>query len=225
MTHNFCDATIKKSGIYKITRPNGVVVYVGSAFSFIKRFHCHRSQLRGGYHHSIVLQRIYKKHGDEHLTMGLLDVCDIEDLPKREVKYIADIRPIANSSKEYKASMLGRKHNEITKLKISNSNKGKHNKPCKPDSREKISNTLTGVSKSASHIENISKAKRGSRNPMHGKTPVNVRGCKSIDMNGNSMEYQSLKEAQETTGVDFRNIQAVCAGRRKKSGGFTFMYI
>jgi group I intron endonuclease len=224
MRHNFCDETIKKSGVYKITRPNGVVVYVGSAFSFIKRFHCHRAQLRGGYHHSIVLQRIYNKHGDEHLTMGLLDVCDIEDLPKREVEYIAEICPIANSSKEYKASMLGRKHTDETKQKMSKSQKGKVGKPLSDETKKKISDLHKGKKKTQETKDKMSRSKTGSKNAMFGIKAHNSRKVKAIYENSVEVFFSSLLEAQNITGADFRNIQLVCAGKRKKANGIFFQY-
>jgi group I intron endonuclease len=225
MTHNFCEETIKKSGIYKITRPNGGVVYVGSAFSFIKRFHCHRAQLRGGYHHSIVLQHIYNKHGEEHLKMSLLELADIKHLPEIEVRYISEICPIANSSKEYKASMLGRKHSDDTKEKISKSQKGKVGKPLSDETKIKLSDLHKGKKITQETKDKISRSKTGQKNAMFGIKAHNSRKVKAIYENSVEVVFTSLLEAQKFTGADFRNIQSVCAGKRKKANGILFQYV
>lgn len=47
----------------------------------------------------------------------------------------------------------------------------------------------------------------------------------AYDKEGNLIcEYGSLKDADQSTGVDFRNIQACCKGRKKTAGGFVWKY-
>lgn len=59
----------------------------------------------------------------------------------------------------------------------------------------------------------------------------NLAGCKTrpvgaYDRDGNLVfQFSSLTEADDATGVDFRNIQAVCKGRRKIAGGYVWKYI
>lgn len=47
----------------------------------------------------------------------------------------------------------------------------------------------------------------------------------AYDKDGNSVgRFSSLKEANQSTGVDFRNIQACCKGRKKTAGGYVWRY-
>ena len=58
----------------------------------------------------------------------------------------------------------------------------------------------------------------------------NLAGCKTrpviaYDREGNFIaQYDSLTEADAATGIDFRNIQAVCKGKRKIAGGYVWQY-
>lgn len=47
----------------------------------------------------------------------------------------------------------------------------------------------------------------------------------SIDGNGNTKTYNTIKEASETTGIQKQNICKVCKGKREKAGGFFWKYI
>jgi hypothetical protein len=52
-----------------------------------------------------------------------------------------------------------------------------------------------------------------------------MRRVNIYDLNGNHIgTCESVKMASEITGVDHRNISNVCAGRRKRSGGYRFEY-
>lgn len=67
------------SGIYQIKNKNNGKLYVGSAKNFSNRWNRHLYSLKGGFHHSIKLQRSYDKHGEESFEFSV-----IEELPYKK---------------------------------------------------------------------------------------------------------------------------------------------
>ena len=114
------------------------------------------------------------------------------------------------------------KLSEEVKKKIGQSNKG--NKL--PGLSEKMKGNKRGSKKRTSiQIENISNSKKGFKNPMFGRPAKNKREVLLISESGSIIgKFSSLKKAGKETGADFRNIQAVCKGRRKKTKGLIFKY-
>ncbi len=78
-----------ESGIYMIKNTVTGKVYIGGTVNFDKRFGEHLAMLRGGYHHSLKLQRSYNKHGESAFTFSVLEcVADKNDLDEIEQKWI-----------------------------------------------------------------------------------------------------------------------------------------
>lgn len=75
----------------------------------------------------------------------------------------------------------------------------------------------------------ISEAKRLENHHYYGKFGQEHPGHKDVcqcDMNGNVIRvFHGLHEAQRETGIDLRNIQRVCAGRRKSAKGYIWKYV
>lgn len=101
-------------------------------------------------------------------------------------------------------SMIGKKHTEETKLKISTSSKGKV--------------------KSKEHCTNISKSKSGAIVPIQ----VRIKKSKPVlqyDIQMNLIaEYYSCREATRQTGVHNGDLIACCKGKYKQAGGFIWRY-
>lgn len=222
----FCIEKIhdKCSGIYKITSDAHGMVYIGSAVNLKKRFWTHRAQLRNKYHHSRVLQNIYNKYGEHSLKMLLVCLCDKTEIAQKEECYLNIFKPLANSHYTYKSSMRGRKHTDETKAKISKMQKGKIGKPISEELKRQISELHKGKKKTEETKRKMSESKKGCGNAMFGIKAKNRRRVIAIYKNGDKVFYESLMEAQENTGADFRNIQAVCAGKRNKANGILFKY-
>lgn len=74
----------------------------------------------------------------------------------------------------------------------------------------------------------ISEAKRGEKHHYYGKFGQEHPGHRDIcqcDMSGNIIRiFHGLHEAERETGIDLRNIQRVCAGRRKSAKGYIWKY-
>ena len=101
-------------GVYKIqSRVNGKM-YIGSAKCIRYRFACHRSTLKSKTHGSIVLQAHVNKYGFEDLSFCVLEICEVENLIKREQHYIDLLNPIVPNGFNVRVlanSCLGSKRN------------------------------------------------------------------------------------------------------------------
>lgn len=135
------------SGIYKITCTANGKFYIGSAKDIRHRLARHKSDLSRNVHHNALLQRAVNKYGKDVFEFEILEfVDDLESLLQREQHYLDTLNPcdisvgfnlvaIAGAtpsgplSEETKAkiskTLIGRKHTEETKLKMSQGHKGK----------------------------------------------------------------------------------------------------
>lgn len=78
-----------KSGIYSIINKINNKIYVGSSKNIMNRKSQHYSELRGGYHENIFLQRAWNKYGEENFEFKILEIVNnLEDLLYIEQKYI-----------------------------------------------------------------------------------------------------------------------------------------
>lgn len=133
-------------GIYSIRNTVSGRVYVGSAVNITQRWHLHRSLLKRGKHHSILLQRSWVKHGPAVFSFDILElVDDKERLIEREQHWI-DALNSANPSTGFNiapkaGTSLGRKHPPEVLAKMRQPKK----MPAKtPEHRAKISAAWMG---------------------------------------------------------------------------------
>lgn len=86
------------SGIYAIKNTLNNKMYIGSTACFKTRWRRHRQCLRGGYHHSVHLQRSYDKLGESRFVFIILEECEnIRDtLILLEQKYMDELHPDYN---------------------------------------------------------------------------------------------------------------------------------
>ena len=115
------------AAIYKIeNRVNGKC-YVGSAVDFRHRKNVHLSQLRHGKHHNIYLQRSFNKYGAECFKFEILELVDTsEELIPLEQHYLDTLKPEYNISPTA-GSLLGYRHTEEARRKISKAVAGRKN--------------------------------------------------------------------------------------------------
>lgn len=71
-------------GVYRIVNTTNGKVYIGSSKNIEKRFRQHQYQLRKGTHHSPLLQRSWKVHGEGSFLFEILELCAEENLVSRE---------------------------------------------------------------------------------------------------------------------------------------------
>lgn len=116
-------ASIKISGIYKITNTENNKLYIGSAVDIRKRWREHKNRLKRNNHENIYLQNSVKKYGLEKFIFEVVElVNNKEELIKREQYWLDYFKSYDNSIgyniKPTAGSNLGHRHSEITKEKI-----------------------------------------------------------------------------------------------------------
>lgn len=169
------------SVIYAIFNIANDKCYVGQTSDKDFRWSEHLKQLRGDYHHSVLLQRAWCKYGEADFIFVVLEVInDSSKLNEREaywgklLKPEYNVAPLGGSMRGYKhteearanmsAAHKGRKHSEETKRKMSEQRKG--NKFAAGSKRAKyhieaMQATIRGKPKSAEHKAKIATGNRG----------------------------------------------------------------
>lgn len=160
-------------GIYVIRNADDGKVYVGSSKEIKRRFWRHKYLLSRGKHHSRHLQSAWNKHGQEKFSFEIVFCCDIESLVFYEQEFLNSLNA-ADDAYGYNIlpsakSLMGFKHSDETKLKISQIQLGRS---LSSECRKKISKTLTGhvgawrgKRMSDEHKEKISVANKGRKKP------------------------------------------------------------
>lgn len=106
------------SGIYEIVNLVNGKRYIGSAIHFRKRWSCHLSDLRRGFHHSKALQRAWNKYGEQSFKFAVLKLCTAGCLIEEEQAAFDLLRPEYNTCK-VAGSMAGVSPSAATRSKIS----------------------------------------------------------------------------------------------------------
>jgi group I intron endonuclease len=116
-----------KSGIYAIDLPRRDRRYVGSASNIANRWTVHRYHLRRGTHHSVHLQRAWKKYGEQAFRFVILQYCQIEQLAAREQYYMdlvpaksrMNCHPTARSTHGYHMSECTKQKIRLSALRVA----------------------------------------------------------------------------------------------------------
>lgn len=117
------DDSLPAHGIYAIRNTANGRVYVGSAVNLRRRLRIHRWHLDRGDHHSIKLQRAWRKHGFAAFAFEIVEeVRETSALLEREQHYIDGMNAFGrgyNMAPRAGSPMLGVKHSDEAKRKIS----------------------------------------------------------------------------------------------------------
>lgn len=108
----------RASGIYRITHAASGRAYIGSAKDIHHRAGVHHRHLASGKHHSVHMQRIYRKYGADGLLFEIVEQVTQQMLLEREQHYIDTEKPVLNSAPKA-ANCAGVKHTAATKRKRS----------------------------------------------------------------------------------------------------------
>ncbi len=161
-------------GIYKIINKINGKYYIGSAVNLYERWYKHKSDLNKNKHDNSYLQNAWNKYGEENFTFVVLELIDNKiELINRE-QYWIDILDATNRSLAYNlapkaGSMLGFKHSEETKRKISKNRKGIK---IPLEAQKRSAETRRGMKRSIEFKEKMSKIKQGFRHSKETKRKI-----------------------------------------------------
>ena len=150
------------TGVYVIRNTVNGKRYVGSAaVSFNRRWQQHRSTLNTGTHKNVLLQRAWKKYGENCFEFEVAEYCCPEACVGREQHWIdyygSTKRGVGYNIYPTAGSPLGRKLSEASKAKISASHKGRVHSP---ESRARMGAASRGRMHSAESKSRMSEAQR-----------------------------------------------------------------
>jgi len=134
--------------IYMIKNISTDKVYIGSSIhGLTKRKRCHITNLKKNKHHSIKLQRAWNKYGEDSFIFEIVETCSNENILLQEQYYIDKYNSYSSgyNATPVAGNCSGREVKKETRLKISNSLKGRkvtrteeHNKKLGVTRRKKV---------------------------------------------------------------------------------------
>lgn len=184
--------------------------------------------LKDGYMGSgLLLRRSITKHGRENHLFEILEYCTDEiDLCKKEEEIVNEELLLDNLCMNLKiggiggATMTGRKMSQETKDKIAKGRIGKkHNDQTKKIISQKISKLLIGNKRAVGSKAWVGKKhKFESKILMRDNQPF-VKKVIMYDLENNFIqEFNSLREAENLTGILRKHISRCCRGLAKTAG-------
>ena len=203
----------KKGYVYKIISPSGYV-YIGKTINLknrINKYKCLDCKKQ------ILLCRSLEKHGFDNHSFEIIYEGDLinEELNKLEIYYIGYYNSFNGNNKEGMnltlggEGMLGKKHSEETKKKISENRKKvgkteKHQQAIDNMRGKKLLKTKEWIDKNA---ESIKKA------------------ILQYDLDGNFIkEWKSGQDVENELGLSRKNISKNLTNKTKKAYGYVWKY-
>lgn len=149
-------------GIYQIKNTVNEKVYVGRSINIERRFYIHKWKLSKGEHANPHLQSAWNKLGETKFEFSILEEVEAPLLKEREEHWFEKTgclnRKIGyNIASDSTVPMLGRKHSEHSKERMSKQKMGTKNsfygKSHSEETKKKISDKKKGVPLSEAHKE------------------------------------------------------------------------
>lgn len=223
---------MSKVGIYKITNPRGCM-YIGQSVDIDKRFSAYKrlsckSQPR--------LMASLKKYGTNNHLFEILEICLIDDLPKRE-KFYVDLYKTFNSKEGLNIRDGGgncARLSDEQKLKISNSLKGVKHSPERVEKnrlgqigkkasvetrlKQSLNNTKPNLGKKASEETRLklSLAHKGQQTRLGSKLTDEQKLRMSVRLKGEGNPNYGLKRSVESKNKTAESVRLSWIKRREE---------
>jgi group I intron endonuclease len=216
-------------GIYKITSPSGKV-YIGQSVNIKRR---EKAYVNEHCSDQPSIYRSIKKYGWKIHLHEIIEQCSLDELNEREVYWKQ--QELDKVSGDWSKVLFCKLHDngggslsDITKQKISISNKGKQKPPFTEDHKDKISKAKKGWIITQEHRDKISKANKGNTQSL---TAINQRVEKNkkpiiqYTLDGIFVkEWDSSLLASISLKINAGNICMNLKGKYKKAGNFIWKY-
>jgi group I intron endonuclease len=204
--------------IYKVVNKLNGMMYIGQTKNDLyERWRGHKKITSN----CLYLKNALQKYGVENFSFKLICICFDEDLDFYEVEYIQKHNTIVPNGYNIRDGGNSGKHNEITKLKISNSLKNR---------TKNITNRRVGIPHTLSTKERISKALKGrvmKKETIQKLSKLNTKHniLQYDSQNKEISTYPNIIECAKSLGVSKAAVSMVCTGKRKSLKGYLFKYI
>ena len=222
------------SGVYKIENKITGDTYIGSTINLKRRYTDHISKLNKMVHPNKYLQEAWSVYGRDNFLFDVLELCEKDNLKKKEQQYIDTLNPTYNIC-PLSESSKGRPLSENTRVLFSNHMKGRKHALGLKQRKDTIkirANKLKGKDKTdqtkriigeknAKYIRTDQHRLMLRENSTH-KKPVLM-----LDkITGNIIqEFVSINVAKEFLGrTSHAPIQRCCVGNRETAFGYKWKY-
>ncbi len=203
-----------KSGIYCYENTINGKKYIGQAVDLDRRLYEHEYYLKKGKDKAVALQRAVNKYGRDNFVVYILEECSTEKLNDTEIDYISIHQTNKkafgyNLSAGGRSGLLGYKHSEETRQKVSNAKKGWKMGEAQKEFMRKLH---TGKVVSVETRNRISEAISGTKHWAFGTHPSEETRQKLRDKKGQKKSYQFGKKNKNSTSQYFGVCRMISKG-------------
>jgi group I intron endonuclease len=216
--------------VYKISNNFNTQVYIGQTWStLVKRFKEHVRRAGAPKLHNSI-----SKHGPYNFKIELLweEECTQAELDAKESYFIAELCTMSPNGYNLKEGGSGGKLSDESRLKMSNSHRGK---VVSIETKDKMvisaqcNTNCIGRVLSEKTKRLIGDRNLGDKSHWYGKSGGDHPTSKKVEQWSKDGEqlirtYSSLTEATNELGADISSLSACCRGKRKTCMSFTWRY-
>lgn len=210
--------------IYLIKNQHGKIVYIGQQIGTKPL-----TEYKGS---GLVLNRAYKKYGEDKFTREIIEYCDKDILNIREQYYISFYNTKFPHGYNLTDGGEGMKGYKYTSNQCNNISQAKQGQKYPKEHGEKIKQAKLGKKRDQETKDKISKTKASKYNiqpdlTLKGTHKSNSQKCIfQYDLENNILnEYQSAQEAGRCLGKSGNSIADCASGRQKTAYGFKWKYL
>lgn len=187
------------TGIYKITSPSNKI-YIGQSMDINRRFKEYTLISQNKRKRKICYS--IQKYGFDSHKFELIEECNIEQLNERETHW-----------KQYYLDLVNQDWNKVLFHELHDGGGG----PKSEITKQRMSLSSIGKSKSKEHCDKISKSKSG--------VSINSKKVIQYDLESNYInEWFSMSKASKDLNININCISACCKDKQKTAGGYKWKY-
>lgn len=110
-------------------------------------------------------------------------------------------------------------------VNLTEGGEGCHGREQTIEEKEKRATSLRGLKRTYTALKNMSEAQKKNKKAKDTLDASRQKQKKRVLCVTTKVEYSSLSEASDKTGVSFQNISKCCLGKRASAGGLLWVYL